>query len=80
MNGLIDLLIEYTDGSQKLVEIKPEKWLQDDIIRLKIEAGASKAIEMDVPFEVWTEMNLFGHVYNKKNMRIFINKIKSGKV
>lgn len=77
---LIDLLIEYTDGSQKLVEIKPEKWLQDDVIRLKIEAGASKAREMDVPFEVWTEMNLFGHVYNKKNMRIFINKIKNGKV
>jgi hypothetical protein len=25
-------------------------------------------------------MNLFGHVYNKKNMQIFIEKIKSGKI
>lgn len=77
---LIDLLIEYQDGSQKLVEIKPEKWLQDEVIRLKIEAGENKAKEMGVPFEVWTEMCLFGHVYNKKNMKIFIEKIKNNKI
>jgi hypothetical protein len=33
---------------------------------------------MNIPFEVWTEMNLFGHVYNKKNMTSFIEKIKKG--
>jgi hypothetical protein len=77
---LIDLFIEYIDESKKLVEIKPEKWLEDRIIKLKIEAGISKAKEMNVPFEVWTEMNLFGHVYYKKNMQIFIEKIKSGKI
>jgi hypothetical protein len=75
---LIDLLIEYKDGSKKLVEIKPEQWLKDDIIKLKIEAGEQKAKEMNIPFEVWTEMNLFGHVYNKKNMTSFIEKIKKG--
>lgn len=77
---LIDLLIEYQDGSQKLVEIKPEKWLQDEVIRLKIEAGENKAKDMGIPFEVWTEMSLFGHVYNKKNMKIFIEKIKNNKI
>jgi len=77
---LIDLFIEYQDGSKKLVEVKPEKWLQDNVISLKIEAGASKAKEMGIPFEVWTEMNLFGHVYNKKNMQIFIEKIKKDKI
>lgn len=77
---LIDLFIEYLDGSNKVVEIKPEKWLEDNIIRLKIEAGESKAKEMNIPFEVWTEMDLFGHVYNKKNIQIFIEKIKKGKV
>jgi len=77
---LIDLLIEHQDGSKKLVEIKPEKWLQDEVIRLKIEAGENKAKEMGIPFEVWTEMSLFGHVYNKKNMKIFIEKIKSNKL
>lgn len=77
---LIDLLVEYTDGSKKLIEVKPEKWLEDNIVSLKIEAGKNKAHQMGIPFEVWTEMNLFGHVYNKKNMQIFIDKIKSGKV
>jgi hypothetical protein len=77
---LIDLLIEYTDGSKKLVEVKPEKWLDDDLISLKIEAGKHKAEELGISFEVWTEMDLFGHVYNKKNMQIFIDKIKKGKI
>lgn len=77
---LIDLLIEYKDGSKKLVEVKPEQWLKDDIIKAKIESGNKKAQSLNIPFEVWTEMNLFGHVYNKKNMTRFIEKIKSGKV
>jgi len=77
---LIDLLVKYTDGSKRLVEVKPEKWLKDNIVALKIEAGKNKAKQMGVSFEIWTEMNLFGHVYNKKNMQIFIEKIKKGEV
>ena len=77
---LIDLLIEYKDGSKKLVEVKPEQWLKDEVIKAKIEAGNKKAQSLNILFEVWTEMNLFGHVYNKKNMDIFIEKIKSGEV
>lgn len=79
-NYLIDILIEYKDGSKKLVEVKPERWLEDELIKVKIEAGIKKANELNIPFEVWTEMNLFGHVYNKKNMNRFIEKIKKGLV
>lgn len=77
---IIDLLVEYVDGSQKLVEVKPEKWLTDDVVICKIEAGELKAAEMGIPFEVWTEMHLFGHVYNERNMRLFVEKIRNGQI
>lgn len=77
---MIDLFVEYTDGSKKLVEIKPASWLEDEVVKCKIEAGKLISEQMDCPFEVWTEMDLFGHVYNKKNMQIFIQKIKNGEV
>jgi len=77
---IIDLMIEYMDGSQKLVEVKPEKWLTDDVITCKIDAADMKATDMEITFEVWTEMDLFGHVFNEKNMRQFVNKIKNGEV
>jgi hypothetical protein len=77
---LIDLFVEYNDGSKKLVEIKPESWLEDEVVKAKILAGELFASSMNVPFEVWTEMHLFGHVYNKKNMNSFIEKIKKKEV
>ena len=77
---IIDLLVEFVDDSQKLVEIKPEKWLEDDVVICKLDAGELKAHEMGITFEVWTEMHLFGHVYNQKNMRSFITKIRNGEV
>jgi hypothetical protein len=73
---LIDLLVEFKDGSRKLIEVKPEKWLSDDVVIAKIEAGEMKAKDMGVSFEIWTEMNLFGHVFNEKNMRLFADKIR----
>jgi hypothetical protein len=77
---LVDLLIEYVDGSQKYVEIKPEKWLTDDVVVAKIDAAMMKTHDLGWPFEVWTEMHLFGHVYNEKNMRAFAEKVKCGEV
>lgn len=77
---LIDLFVEYIDGSQALIEIKPEKWLTDEVVIAKIESGKNKASEMGLFFEVWTEMDLFGHVYNKKNMQLFIDKIRRSEV
>jgi hypothetical protein len=79
-NYIIDLIVYYTDGSKKLIEVKPESWLKDTTMQKKLDAGKMKAAEMDMAFEVWTEMNLFGHVYNKRNMDEFIYKILSGEV
>ena len=72
---VIDILVRLTDGSSKLVEVKPENWLLDPVVQAKIEAGRIKASEMGMPFEIWTEMRLFGHVYNKRNMESFMEKI-----
>ena len=68
------------DGSRKLIEVKPEKWLSDGVNIAKIEAGKKLADEMGVEFEVWTELNLFGQVYNEKNMRRFVEKVRAGAI
>lgn len=77
---LIDILVEYCDGTKKLVEIKPEKMLEDPVVQAKIESAKTKSFELGYAFEVWTEMDLFGHVYNKKNMNLFIEKIKNNEI
>jgi hypothetical protein len=74
---IIDILIEYKDGSKKLIEVKPEKWLSDEVIICKIEAAKTKSKELGIPFEVWTEINLFGPVYNEKHIRSFVQKMKA---
>ncbi|MEI7485953.1 MAG: TnsA endonuclease N-terminal domain-containing protein [Chryseobacterium sp.] len=74
---VIDILVKHKDGTSKLIEVKPQSWLLDSVIQAKIEAGKIKAAEIGLPFEVWTEMDLFGHVYNKKNMELFMEKILS---
>jgi hypothetical protein len=77
---LVDMLVEYFDGTKKLIEIKPEKMLENSIVQAKIESAKIKASELGYEFEVWTEMDLFGHVYNKKNMNLFIEKIRNGEI
>lgn len=79
-NYIIDILVKYVDGSQGLIEVKPESWLKDETVQRKLEAGKKKAEEMGLPFAVWTEMDLFGHVYKKKNMDLFIEKILNGEI
>ncbi len=77
---LIDLTVEYKDGTKKLIEVKPNKWLQDPVIAAKIAAGHDFAIQNNMEFEVWEEIALFGAVYNEKNMRLFCEKVKSGEL
>lgn len=71
---IIDIKIQYVDGSILLVEVKPEAWLTDDVVIAKIEAAEGLADSLGCKFEVWTEMHLFGHVYNEKNMRKFAER------
>ncbi len=77
---IIDLEVEYTDGTKRLIEIKPAKWLTNVVVKAKIEAGMVEAQRLGIDFEIWTELSLFGHVYNDKRIRDFANKVKSGEL
>ncbi len=77
---LVDICVEYEDGSIKWIEVKPACWLTDDVIITKIEAAELKAKDEGVSFEVWSEIDLFGHVYNQKNIKLFVEKLKAGRV
>ena len=74
---LIDLKLQFTDGSEKFVEIKPKKWLDDAVVKSKIAAGREFAVTLGMPFEVWTEAELFGLDYKDKDIKEFIDSIKS---
>ena len=56
---IIDLLVEYLDGSKKLVDVRAERWSKDEAALAKMEAGKTKAKRMGCVFEVWTEKQLF---------------------
>lgn len=73
---LIDIKIDYIDGSSKLIEIKPAKWCEDLVNKAKFEATYKLASELGMTFEVWTEVDLFGGVYNPKIIRNFADKLK----
>lgn len=50
-----DLLIIYTDGTKKLVEIKPSYFLDAEINKCKFAAAQKYCEEKGIVFEVWTE-------------------------
>ena len=77
---LVDLLVYYKDGTIKLIEVKPNVWLEDPVVAAKIEAAYEYAKNNGMTFEVWEEMALFGHVYNQKNMRSFCQKVKNKEI
>jgi hypothetical protein len=77
---LIDLTVEYKDGTKKLIEVKPNKWLQDSVVQAKIIAAHDFAIKNNMEFEIWEETALFGAVYNEKNIRSFCEKVKKGEL
>ncbi len=53
-----DLLIEYTSGIKKLVEIKPEFFTDYEINIAKFAAGRKYCEEKGIIFEVWTEKEI----------------------
>lgn len=73
---LIDLLIEYQDGSKKLVEVKPEKQWDSPVVRAKLDAGDLKAKELGMLFEVWGETFLFGKDNTWRTIQQFKNNLK----
>lgn len=65
---LVDFLVEMTDGSFRLIEVKPARWLEDATVQAKLNAGQARALEMGWEFEIWTENRLFK---DEKEMREF---------
>lgn len=54
-----DFLVEYTDGTKVLVEIKPECFLDAELNLLKFEAGRRYAYQNKWEFVILTEEDLF---------------------
>ena len=50
-----DILVTFTDGKQKLVEIKPSAFLDAEINKAKFAAAREYCKERNIIFEVWTE-------------------------
>jgi hypothetical protein len=53
-----DLLITYTDGSKKLVEIKPKRKLTQAIVKKKVAAAKEWCCKQSIEFIVVTEDEL----------------------
>lgn len=71
---IIDLHVEYIDDSVKMIEVKPEKWLNDEVIIAKTEAAEVHARELGLVYEVWSEPFLFD---DEKHMRHFCECLRS---
>lgn len=52
-----DILIEYIDGSRELVEIKPDFFLRNLDIQIKLRAGEIFSENMGFKFSVWSDSN-----------------------
>jgi hypothetical protein len=55
-NYLVDIEIDYVNGNKKFIEVKPEKWLKDDVVQAK---NAAARHQLKDKFEIWTEIKLF---------------------
>lgn len=53
-----DMLIEYKDGSKKLIEIKPSCFVEHELNLSKFDAAISFCQSKNIQFEVWTEENI----------------------
>jgi len=50
-----DFLVEYVDGTQKLIEVKPINFMEDEKNICKFEAARKYCLENGYTFEIWTE-------------------------
>lgn len=55
-NYIPDLLVEYIDGSRKLIEIKPSCYENAEINKQKFKAAREYCKKENIEFEVWTEL------------------------
>lgn len=77
-NYILDIVVEYVNGSTKWIEVKPAAWLMDEVVQAKAEAAEALAVTMpNTSYEFWTEVNLFGSVYNPAIVNGFVDKLKN---
>jgi hypothetical protein len=65
-----DLLIEYSDGKKELVEIKPARYIEDEINQLKFKAGEGYAKSLGWDWKILTEKEIFGDVKNWRKVSL----------
>jgi len=53
-----DILITYVNGSKELIEVKPQCFVNEESVKLKIQAGLDYCLANDMIFNVWTEKEL----------------------
>jgi len=53
-----DLMIHYIDNSLELVEIKPDVFVNDEDIQLKLKAMSEYCIKIGIKFRVWLESEI----------------------
>jgi len=54
-NYIIDFFVEYADGTQKLIEVKPLCFVSYEINQVKFAAARKYCQENDIIFEVWSD-------------------------
>lgn len=74
---LIDVLCEHQDGSMTLIEIKPQAFVENIVVKAKHEAAYAYAKENGIQFEIWTEIELFGPVFNSNKIQQFVSNLDS---
>ena len=65
-----DFLITHSDGTQKLVEIKPSYYLNAEINKAKFESAQNYCNEKGIIFEVWTEKTISSLFINENNNNV----------
>ena len=73
---LVDIQVFYKDGQEALVEVKPLKWLQDEVVQAKIGAGIRYADQQECSFEMWDEIALFGPVNTCQKIKLFVESLE----
>lgn len=83
-NYLVDAKVKYKDLQEKWIEIKPAKWLSENNknsesleCKAKVQAAINDATKLNIPFEIWSEIILFGKEDTIKKMKEFNYWLKS---
>ncbi len=58
-NTVPDFIVEYSDGSKKIIEVKPKNKMNDVDVIKKIKAMKKYCEENNMKFELWIEEDLF---------------------